>query len=137
MSYVIAAPETLEAAAQYITGIGSTLGAANSAAAAPTSGLVAAAADEVSGAIAGLFNSHALEYQSLSAEASAFQARFVAALTAGAQWYAGAEASSASSLQSVGQQLAGMVNAATGRGGGAVRAAADSKSDAASGTSGR
>jgi PE family len=48
------------------------------------------------GAIAGLFNSHALEYQSLSAEASAFHARFVAALTAGAQWYPGAEASSAS-----------------------------------------
>ena len=54
MSYVIAAPESLAAAATDIAGIGSALSAANATAAAPTTGALTAGADEVSEAIAGL-----------------------------------------------------------------------------------
>jgi len=53
MSYVIAGPEALTSAAADIAGIGSTLSAANAAAATPTTGILAAASDEVSTAIAG------------------------------------------------------------------------------------
>jgi hypothetical protein len=48
MSFVIAATEMLEAAAQDLAGIGSNLGEATAAAAVPTTGLAAAGADEVS-----------------------------------------------------------------------------------------
>lgn len=53
MSYVIAAPETLAAAATQVAGIGSMLHAANAAAARSTTGKLAAGADEVSAAIDG------------------------------------------------------------------------------------
>ncbi|MCV7149307.1 PE family protein [Mycobacterium riyadhense] len=42
------------------------------AAAAPTLGLAAPAADQVSAAIAAMFGTHAREFQSLSAQAAAF-----------------------------------------------------------------
>ncbi|MGO9507342.1 MAG: PE family protein, partial [Mycobacterium sp.] len=66
MSYVVAAPAALANVATDIAGIGSALSAANAAAVAPTSGLAAAAADEVSGALASFFNSYAQEYRALS-----------------------------------------------------------------------
>ena len=50
------------------------------AAAAPTSGVVPAGADEVSAATAALFNSYAQEYQALSQQAAAFHREFVQAL---------------------------------------------------------
>nr|WP_148286626.1 PE family protein [Mycobacterium canetti] len=48
MSFVIAAPGVLSAAVSDLTGIGSALSAANAAAAAQTTGVLAAAEDEVS-----------------------------------------------------------------------------------------
>lgn len=48
MSYVIAAPEMLATAAADVDGIGSAIRAASASAAGPTTGLLAAAADEVS-----------------------------------------------------------------------------------------
>jgi hypothetical protein len=48
MSFVIAAPEFVTAAASDLASIGSTIGAANAAAAFPTTGVLAAGADEVS-----------------------------------------------------------------------------------------
>jgi PE family len=66
MSYLIAAPETLAAAD--VSGIGSSLRAANSAAAGPSTTLLAAAGDEVSAAIASVFAGHADQYQALSAQ---------------------------------------------------------------------
>ena len=77
MSYVIAAPEALVAAASNVAGIGSTIGAANAAAATSTTEVIAAAGDEVSAAIASLFSSHAQDYQALSAQATAFHTQFV------------------------------------------------------------
>ncbi|CMI72217.1 PE-PGRS family protein [Mycobacterium tuberculosis] len=55
MSFVIVAPEALMSVASEVAGIGSALNAANAAAAAPTTGVLAAAADEVSAAMAALF----------------------------------------------------------------------------------
>jgi hypothetical protein len=110
MSYVIAAPEMMTAAATDVASIGSTLNVANAAAAAPTTGIVVAAEDEVSAAIAELFSGHARAYQALSAQAALFHERFVQALTAGAGVYAGAEAANASHLG----QLVAMANAGAG-----------------------
>lgn len=55
MSFVVVSPSMLEAAVSEITGIGSALSAANTAAAGATTDLVAAAADEVSVSIVALF----------------------------------------------------------------------------------
>jgi PE family len=60
-------------------GIGSSLSAADAAATLPTTAVVAAAADEVSTAIASLFSGHVQQFQALSAQAAAFHARFVQA----------------------------------------------------------
>ncbi len=84
MSFVVAAPDVLGTAAADLSNIGSTLGAANAAAAAPTTGVLAAAEDEVSAAIAAVFSGHAQAYQAMSAQAAGFHAQFVQALTAGA-----------------------------------------------------
>jgi hypothetical protein len=59
MSFVTAAPEIVTDAATDISSIGSTISEANAVAAAPTTGLLAAGADEVSAAITALFSQHA------------------------------------------------------------------------------
>src|SRR5258708_806543 len=71
MSFVIAAPEFLTQAASDLANIGSTINAASTAAAAPTAGVLAAGADEVSAAVAALFAAHAQGYQALSAQVEA------------------------------------------------------------------
>ncbi len=101
MSYVIAIPEVVTAAAADLAGIGSTIEGANAAAAGPTTNLLAAAEDEVSTAIAALFGTHAREFQALSAQAAAFHNQFTQALSAGAGSYSLAEAANASSLQTL------------------------------------
>jgi hypothetical protein len=92
MSYLVAAPEFLASAATDLSNIGSTLSAAQSAAAAPTTGVLAAAEDEVSAAIAAMFSAHGQGFQAMSAQAAAFHDRFVQTLTAGAGSYVGTEA---------------------------------------------
>ncbi|MCV7076664.1 PE family protein [Mycobacterium szulgai] len=109
MSLVVVTPELVSAAASDLASIGSGLASANAAAAAPTNGLLAAAGDEVSAAIAAAFGSHARGYQALTMQASAFHEQFVRALTAGAISYGIAEAANMSPLQ----QLLGVVNAPT------------------------
>ncbi|WP_250576248.1 PE domain-containing protein, partial [Mycobacterium tuberculosis] len=52
MSFVIAVPETIAAAATDLADLGSTIAGANAAAAANTTSLLAAGADEISAAIA-------------------------------------------------------------------------------------
>ncbi|WP_152314956.1 PE family protein, partial [Mycobacterium tuberculosis] len=105
MSFVIAAPEALVAVASDLAGIGSALAEANAAALAPTTALLAAGADEVSAAIAALFGAHGQAYQTVSAQASAFHAQFVQALTGGGGAYAAAEAANVSAAQSTDQRL--------------------------------
>ncbi|SON59128.1 Triacylglycerol lipase [Mycobacterium simulans] len=92
MSYVIAAPEMLAAAATDLASIGSAISAANTAAAGSTTSVLTAGADEVSTAVAALFGAHAQSYQLLSAKASAFHEQLVLTLNAGAGSYASAEA---------------------------------------------
>ncbi|KAA1250658.1 PE family protein [Mycobacterium simiae] len=101
MSFIIAVPKMVAAAASDLANIGSTISTANAAAALETTSVLAAGADEVSAAIAALFGTHAQAYQALSAQAAAFHAEFVQTLNTGAGWYAAAEAANASPLQAV------------------------------------
>jgi len=98
MSFLHADPEALKAAASNIAGIGSEISSANAAASLPTTGVVAAAADQVSAQVAALFSSHAQGYQQLSSQVSAFHEKFVQALGSSAASYAGAESSAARAL---------------------------------------
>lgn len=93
MSLLITSPATVAAAATHLAGIGSALSTANAAAAAPTTALSVAGADEVSVLIAALFEAYAQEYQALSAQALAFHDQFVQALNMGAVCYAADQSS--------------------------------------------
>jgi PE family len=79
MTFVVAAPEMVTAAARNLSNIGSTLDVANAAAAAPTRGF----------------------WPRLGAPAAAFHEQFVQALSAGAGSYASAEAGRICSTRSM------------------------------------
>jgi hypothetical protein len=64
MSFLIATPEIVSAAATDLAALGSMLSAANTAAATATTGVLPAALDEVSSAIAAVFGAHGQTYQS-------------------------------------------------------------------------
>jgi hypothetical protein len=100
MPFLQAVPEAMTAAASDLAGIGSTISSANSVAAVPTTGVPAAAADEVSTQIAALLSEHALGYQQLSTQVATFHEQFVQALRAGASSYAATDASAAQTLAS-------------------------------------
>jgi hypothetical protein len=93
MSFVTTQPEALSAAAANLAGIGTTMSAQNAAAAAPTTGLVPAAADEVSALTAAQFAIHAQMYQAVSEQATAIHQLFISTLGTSATSYAVAEAS--------------------------------------------
>jgi PE family len=99
---VVAAQEALVTAASDLAGIGSTLGTASAAAAAPTTGVLASAADQVSEQVAALLSEHGLGYQQLSARLAAFHEQFVETLSAGASAFAAAEADAAQTLANPG-----------------------------------
>ncbi|WP_261898064.1 PE family protein, partial [Mycobacterium marinum] len=99
MAFVLAVPDMVAEAAADLAGVGSVIDAANTAAAGSTTGIVAAAEDEVSAAIAALFSGHGQAYQQISARVAEFHAQFERVLAAGAQAYSGAEAANASFLQ--------------------------------------
>ncbi len=77
MSFVTTQPEALSSAATALGGIGSSFSAQNAAAAAPTTGVVPAAADEVSALTAAQFAAHAQLYQAVAAQAAAIHEQFV------------------------------------------------------------
>jgi hypothetical protein len=95
MSFVATQPGLLSGAAGNLTGIGSAMDAENSAAAAPTTGVVPAAADEVSALTAAQFAAHAQMYQVISAQAAAIHDMFVNTLLTSAGSYAATEAANA------------------------------------------
>lgn len=95
MSFVTTQPELLAAAASNLAGIGSAMSAQNAAAAAPTTGVVPAAADEVSALTAAQFAAHAQMYQAVSAQAAAIHQLFVTTLETSAGSYAATEAANA------------------------------------------
>lgn len=113
MSYLIAAPDVLTFAAAEAAGIGSSIRAASLSALAPTSTLAAAAADEVSEAIASLFSGHALDYQALSKQVAAFHEEFVLAVNAASGAYAAAEVINAGPLQPVVDGVLDVINLPT------------------------
>lgn len=114
-------PDAVQSAAQNLTNIHSTLEDASSSVAAPTTGVAAAAEDEVSAGVAALFNSFGEEYQVLSGQAQAFHAQFVAQLSAGAGAYLSTEIANAqqSLAEAVGSPAQGLLGAVGGAGGGA------------------
>jgi hypothetical protein len=95
MSFVTAQPETLAAAAGNLQALGTSMSAENAAAAAPTTGVVPAAADEVSALTAAQFAAHAQMYQAVSAQAAAIHEMFVSTLATSAASYAATEAANA------------------------------------------
>jgi PE family len=92
MSFVTTQPEMLAAAASQLQGVGTAIAAQNAAAATPTTGVVPAAADEVSALTATQFGAHAAMYQAASAQAAAIHDMFVRTLGASAGSYAATEA---------------------------------------------
>lgn len=85
MSYVVALPEVMSAAATDVASIGSVVATASQGVAGATTTVLAAAEDEVSAAIAALFSAHGQDYQALSAQLAVFHERFVQALTGAAR----------------------------------------------------
>ncbi|MDP7737583.1 PE family protein [Mycobacterium paragordonae] len=98
MSFLLAEPQAMVAAATDIEGIGATLSAASAAAAVPTSNVLAAAGDEVSAAIANLFGTFGLEYQDVVTQFEAFHNEFQRTLAAAGSAYVQAEAAAATAL---------------------------------------
>lgn len=96
MSIVIAQPEMLAAAAAQLQALNAAVGAGDSAAAAPTTGVVPAAADVVSALIAVQFASHARSYQAISAQAAALREQLAVTLGISAGSYAATEAANTS-----------------------------------------
>ncbi len=113
MSYLVTAPDLLTTAAADAAGIGSAMRAANLAASATTTTLMAAAADEVSAAIASLFSGYAEEYLVLSVRAASFHEQFVRVLSDASGAYAAAEAANANPLQTLVDDVLGVINAPT------------------------
>ena len=95
MSFVTTQPEALAAAASNLQAIGSALNAQTAAAATPTTGVVPAAADEVSALTAMQFAAHANLYQAVAAQAAAIHEMFVATMNGSAESYAATEAANA------------------------------------------
>jgi hypothetical protein len=95
MTFVTTQPETLVAVATNLSGVGSSMSAQNAAVAAPTTGVLPAATDEVSTLTAWQFAAHGQLYQAVSAQAAAIHQMFVDTLLTSAGSYAAAEAANA------------------------------------------
>ena len=96
MSFLTTDPEALAYAAGQLQTLGTSLATENAGAAAPTTGILPAAADEVSALQAGIFATYGTLYQQIAAEAQAIHEQFVSILGLSAGSYAAAEASNAS-----------------------------------------
>jgi hypothetical protein len=95
VSFMTTQPELLASAAGGLQSIGSAVAAGNMAAAAPTTGVIPAAADEVSALTAAQFAAHAQMYQAIGAQATAIHELFVNTLATSAGSYAATEAANA------------------------------------------
>ncbi|WP_261880238.1 PE family protein, partial [Mycobacterium marinum] len=113
MRSVAVAPQALMSAAMELQRIGSVLVEANTAAAAPTTGVLGAGADEVSSAIAALLAGHAQAYQRLGAQVAMFHQQFIQSLNVGAELYAAAEAANVAPLQQLEQDVLNVINTPT------------------------
>jgi hypothetical protein len=98
MSFMTTHPEMLAFAAGDLQGIGSAVATGNMTAAAPTTGVVPAAADEVSALTAAHFAAHGVLYQAIGLQATAIHELFVNALATSAGSYAATEAANAAAV---------------------------------------
>ena len=98
-SYVFAAPEALAQASGDLAGIGEAIHGASAAAAPSTIGIVSAADDEVSAAIADFFGGFAEDFHALTAQATLFHGHFTGSLSAAGATYAAQEAATVPLLQ--------------------------------------
>ena len=99
MSFVTTQPGMLAFAAGDLQSIGSAMAAGNMAAVAPTTGVVPAAADEVSALTAAQFAAHAQMYQAIGAQATAIHELFVNTLGTSAGSYAATEVANAAAVR--------------------------------------
>lgn len=97
-SFITTQPELLAAAASDLAQIGAVISQANAASANSTTGVIPAAADEVSALTAAQFAAHAQLYQATSAQAAAIHEMFVDTLASDASSYAAIEAANAAAL---------------------------------------
>jgi PE family len=95
MTFVTTQPEMLTEAAGQLHGIGTAITVQNETIAAPTIGVIPAAADEVSALTAALFANHAQTYQAVSTQAAAVHDMFVQMMSTSAASYATTEAANA------------------------------------------
>ncbi|MFV0495147.1 PE-PPE domain-containing protein [Mycobacterium sp.] len=98
MSFLTTQPQLITAAAANVAGLHTALAEANATALGPTTGVVAAAADEVSAAAAELFETFGLEYQQLASQATAFHSQFQQALSTAGIAYTQAEVAGAAAF---------------------------------------
>ncbi|WP_407685628.1 PPE family protein, SVP subgroup [Mycobacterium sp. HUMS_1102779] len=120
MSFLTTVPEELLAAAAQLGAIGSSLTAQNAGAAAPTTTIAPAAADQVSQLQAGIFSAYGTMYQQIAAEAQAMHEQFVNTLGLSSGTYSATEAANASSSAAsspIGSLTAFLNNASTFLGG--------------------
>jgi len=115
MANLITAPETLASTAADVQGIGSAINAARANAAGQTTGLLAAAEDEVSAAIAKLFGAYGQEYQAALSHAATFHTEFTQALAAAASAYAEAEAANAARISGVSNEVSAPIRTLLGQ----------------------
>lgn len=95
MSFVTSQPEQLSTAAANLQAIGSAMSSSNAVAAPAITGVVPAAADEVSALTAMQFTAHGSLYQAISAQAAAMHEMFVTTLAGSGGSYAATEAANA------------------------------------------
>lgn len=108
MSFLTTRPEALIAAAAALQALGSSMAAENAAAAAPTTGVAPAAADEVSALQAMLFSAYGTWYQNVSAQATAVHQMLVNTLGTNAGSYGNTEA--ANQVTTSAQALPGILS---------------------------
>ncbi|MBS9535680.1 PE family protein [Mycobacterium sp. M1] len=100
MAFVTTHPEALTAAATNLQGLDSALTAQNAAAAAPITGVLPAAADEVSALQALQFAAYGKLYEQIAAQAAAMQEMFVHTLRTSADSYGETEAANSAAAGS-------------------------------------
>lgn len=107
MSFVTTQPEAMAATASNLQAIGSAMTAQSAAAAAPTTGIAPAGADEVSVLQATQFAAYGQLYQQISAQAAAIQEMFVNTLRTSADSYGSTETAN-SAAAGLGTATAGL-----------------------------
>jgi hypothetical protein len=112
MSFLTTRSQALTAAATRLQHLGSSMAAQNAAAAAPTTGLVPAAADAVSALQAAQFNAYGTWYQQVSAQAAAIHQMLVSTLGSSGGSYG--ETESANQAATGSTPLSGLLNALSG-----------------------